>query len=141
MTGKEYWTTETENLREILRSTEVEDKNYLQYQKALAGCERRLEEMEKHEAEMRNMDDKEQRKNKDNWFDKVIKAATIIVPVAGTCITAYIVSKSNIKQELIHQEGQLRLQQSELEGGKSMLTAAQNEARRNIPTTKLNLRS
>lgn len=142
MTNRQYWETEANNYRDILKGMTPEDKEFSFYQKALANAERRLDEIDKHELEMSNLENKGQQQNKGEiWFEKGLKIAAIVVPVVGTCATAYIVSSSNVKQELIHQNGQLLLQQSELDGGKSMLTAAQNEARRNIQNTKINIRS
>ena len=141
MTDRKYWETEASNFRDILTGMTPEDKSYISYQKALTNCERRLEECDKHELEMNNLENKGSQSKVDNWFDKALKMATIIVPVIGTVITAKIVSASNVKQEEMHQEGQLALQMSELNGGKGMLTAAQNESRRNIPNTKLNIRT
>lgn len=142
MTHRQYWETEANNYRDILKGMTPEDKEFSFYQKALANAERRLDEIDKHELEMTNLENKTQQQNKgETWFEKGLKIAAIVVPVIGTCTTAYIVSSSNVKQELIHQNGQLLLQQSELDGGKSMLTAAQNEARRNVPNTKFNLRT
>ena len=141
MTNRKYWETEAANFRDILTGMTPEDKSYISYQKALSNCERRLEECDKHELEMSNLENKGTQSKVDNYFDKALKIMGILVPVIGTVITAQIVSSANVKQEEMHQEGQLALQMSELNGGKGMLTAAQNEARRNIQPTKFNLRT
>lgn len=140
MTDRNYWEVEANNFRDILKGLTPEDKEYASYQKALVTAERRLDDLDRHELEMSNLETKGQQKNND-WFERMVKVLGIAVPVAGTCITAWIISSSNLKQEQMHQEGQLALQVSELNGGKGMLTAAQNEARRNIPNTKFNIRT
>ena len=136
MTNKQYWTTEAENFREILKSMTPEDKYYSNYQKALINAERRLDELNRNEVETNNKD-----QQKDTWFEKGLKVAAIVTPVIGTVATAWIVSSANVRQEQIHQNGCLALQMSELDNGKAMLTAAQNEARRNMQNTKINIRS